>query len=72
MIDLESASTWNAQTARRLHPGEPYSQTTELYGDDYEKHAYSGKKYILYIAILSVTASANLEYREKIRKIFII
>lgn len=43
LIDLHSASDLNAQTARGLHPGDPYSQMTGLYGDDYETHAYSYK-----------------------------
>ena len=49
LIDLESASSWNAQTARGLQPGDTYSQMTELYGDDFEAHAYAGKEiYTIY------------------------
>lgn len=43
LVHLDSASEWNAQTARGLHPGDTYPQMTELYGDDYETHTYSYK-----------------------------
>ncbi len=43
LINLNSASDWNAQTARGLHPGYTYSQMIDLYGNDYETHAYSYK-----------------------------
>lgn len=36
-------SLGNPQTARGLHPRDTYSQMIELYGDDYETHAYSYK-----------------------------
>lgn len=43
LIALNSASDWNAQTAKGLHPGDTYSQMIDLYGDDYETQAYSYK-----------------------------
>lgn len=36
-------SLGDPQTARGLHPRDTYSQMIELYGDDYETHAYSYK-----------------------------
>lgn len=43
LVNLVSAADWNTQTARGLHPGDTYSQMIDLYGDDYETHAYSYK-----------------------------
>lgn len=37
------SSVTNPQTARGLHPRDTYSQMIDLYGDDYETHAYSYK-----------------------------
>lgn len=43
LINLQSASDWNAQTARGLHPGYTDSQMMDLYGKPHETHAYSDK-----------------------------
>ncbi|MDE6015011.1 MAG: hypothetical protein K2H41_04805 [Acetatifactor sp.] len=37
------SSVCNPQAARGLHPGDTYAQMIDLYGDDYETHAYSYK-----------------------------
>lgn len=42
-LQESDSSIPNPQTARGLHPGDTYSQMIDLYGDDYETHAYSYK-----------------------------
>ncbi|MCM1500190.1 MAG: hypothetical protein NC124_17140 [Clostridium sp.] len=49
LINLDSVSDWDAQTAKGLRPGDTYFQMTDLYGDDYKTHTYAGKEiYTIY------------------------
>lgn len=61
LINVHSASNWNAHTARGLYTGDTYSQMIDLYGNDYETHTYSYKG-IYTIYRYSITENCICEF----------